>query len=73
MTSQRYTMQDLYKFMESGKSVKVICTDGKCFTGPCWAYSDTFNMEEEGVDEPSIEVQDVVVFLHEVQSIEFVE
>ena len=37
----------------------------------CWAYSDVFNMEEEGINEASIEVQDTVIFLHEIQRIEY--
>ena len=66
-----YTMEDLFAFMDSRRPVKVTCTDGKAFYGMCWAYSDVFNMEEEGINEASIEVQDTVIFLHEIQRIEY--
>ena len=67
----KYTMEDLFSFMDARKPVKVTCTDGKVFSGMCWAYSDSFNMEEEGIDEPSLEVQDTILYLHEIQKIEF--
>ena len=69
----KYTMEDLFSFMDARKPVKVTCADGKVFSGMCWAYSDAFNMEEEGIDEPSLEVQDTILYLHEIQKIEFVD
>ena len=67
----KYTMEDLLSFMEAIKPVNVTCTDRKVFSGMCWAYSDAFNMEEEGIDEPSLEVEDTILYLHEIQKIEF--
>lgn len=69
----RYCMKDLFDFMESGKEIKVTDTDGKVYIGKCWAYSDVQNKEESGVDEPSIEVQDTILYLTEIQKIEYVE
>lgn len=66
----KYTMEALFAFMDARRPVNVTCTDGKVFSGMCWAYSDVFNMEE-GVDEPSLEVQDTILYLHEIQKIEF--
>ena len=67
----KYTMKDLFAFMDAKRLVKVTCTDGKTFTGMCWAYSDVFNMEEEGIDEPSLEVNDTVIYLGEIEKIEY--
>ena len=69
----KYTMQDLFGFMESGKQVKVTCTDGKFFSGKCWAYSDVCNKEEAGIDEPSLEVANITIYLSEIQSIDYLE
>jgi hypothetical protein len=64
-------MEDLFVFMESGKAIKVTDTDGKVYIGKCWAYSDVQNKEESGIDEPSIEVQDTILYLSEIQKIEY--
>ena len=69
----KYTMKDLFDFMESEKHVKVTCTDGKIFSGRCWAYSDVCNMEENGVDEPSLEVGSTMIYQSEIQSIEYID
>lgn len=69
----KYTMQDLFRFMESGKPVKVTCTDGKIFSGRCWAYSDSYNNEADGIDEPSLEVGNITIYLSEIQSIEYLD
>ncbi len=69
----KYTMRDLFDFMESGKQVRVTSVDGKTFSGRCWAYSDVCNLEEEGIDEPSLEVLDTMLYLSEIQSIEYLD
>ena len=69
----KYTLKDLFDFMESGRYVRVTCTDGKIFRGRCWAYSSIQNMEEDGIDEPSLEVQDTILYLSEIQTIEYLE
>lgn len=69
----KYSMKDLFDFMESGKQVKVTCHDGSVFQGRCWAYSDVCNLEEDGIDEPSLEVQDTVVYLSGILTIEYVD
>lgn len=66
-----YTVEDLFTFMDERRPVKVTSTSGKEYSGMCWAYSDAFNMEEEGIDEPSLEVQDTILYLHEIQKIEY--
>ena len=48
---EKYTMQDLFAFMDSRRPVKVTSISGKVYSGMCWAYSDVFNMEEEGMEE----------------------
>lgn len=68
----KYSMKELFDFMESGRQVKVTCTDGKIFSGRCWAYSDTANMEEDGVDEASLEVGSTTIYQSEIQSIEYI-
>lgn len=69
----KYCMKDLFDFMESGRVVKVTDTGGKSYTGKCWSYSDVQNNEETGIDEPSIEVQDTILYLSEIQKIEYAE
>lgn len=69
----KYSLKDLFDFMESGKQVRVTCTDGKTFTGRCWAYSSVQNLEEDGIDEPSIEVRDTTIYLSEIEKIEYVD
>ena len=67
----KYTERDLFDFMDSQRPVKVTCKDGKTFIGMCWAYSSTFNKEEDGIAEPSIEVWDTVIYLSDIERIEY--
>ena len=67
----KYSEDQLFAFMDARRPVKVTSVSGKVYTGMCWAYSCGFNMEEEGIDEPSLEVQDTLLFLHEIQKIEY--
>lgn len=67
----RYTQKELFDFMESEKNVRVTCKDGKFFVGRCWAYSAGQNLEEDGIDEPSIEVRDTILYLSEIEQIEY--
>lgn len=69
----KYTLKDLFDFMESEKQVKVTCKDGKTFVGKCWAYSSVANFEDDGIDEHSIEVQDTMLYLSEIEKIEYVD
>ena len=69
----KYSMKELFDFMESGRQVKVTCTDGKTFSGRCWAYSDVGNIEEDGVAEPSLEVGSTTIYQSEIQSIEYID
>ena len=66
-----YTMKDLFLFMDTGRSVRVTCTDGRVFEGRCWTYGDVQNEEEYGIEEPSIEVQDTMLFASEIEKIEY--
>ena len=68
-----YSMKELFDFMESGRQVKVTCTDGKTFSGKCWAYSDVANLEEDGVDEPSLEVGNTTIYQSEIDHIEYID
>lgn len=67
----KYSELDLFEFMDSEKNICVTDTDGKKRTGRCWAYSSVFNEVEDGISEPSIEVQDTVLYLHEIEKIEY--
>ena len=66
-----YTEKRLFDFMDARRPVKVTSVSGNVYFGMCWAYSSGYNLEEEGVDEPSLEVQDTLLFLHEIQKIEY--
>lgn len=67
----KYSEDQLFAFMDARRPVKVTSVNGNVYTGMCWAYSSGSNAEEEGVDEPSLEVQDTLLFLHEIQKIEY--
>lgn len=69
----KYTQKDLFDFMESGKEVTVISTDGVSYTGKLFAYSSGTNLEEFGIDEPSIEVRDTLLYLSDVDKIDYAE
>ena len=68
-----YTMKELFSFMDSERPVRVTCTGGKVFEGQCWAYGDVQNEEEYGIGEPSIEVQDTMLFASEIEKIEYLD
>lgn len=70
---EKYTMKELFDFMDTGKTVKVTSKSGKTYVGECWAYGDVQNESDYGIAEPSIEVQDTVLFSSEIEKIEFVE
>lgn len=66
-----YTEKQLFDFMDAKRPVKVTTVDGDVFTGICWAYSSVTNASEFGVDAPSIEVQDTIIFAHDIKEIVF--
>lgn len=65
--------KDLFDFMESGKKVKVTCTDGSEFTGHCLAYSDVYLADSDGIDDYGLDVDGTMVYLHEIQSVAYVD
>ena len=67
----KYTEKQLFEFMDAKKPVKVTSVDGDVFTGMCWAYSSVTNDSEFGVSAPSIEIEDTVLYTHEIKTIEF--
>ena len=67
-----YTEKELNEFMDSRRPVKVTSINGNVYTGMCWVYSSVCNDEEFGVDDASLEVQDTILYLHEIEKIEFV-
>ena len=69
----KYTVQELFSFMESEKPVRVTDIKGRVFSGRCWAYIDSFDPENDENDEPCLDVQDTILFLHEIEKIELAE
>ena len=69
----KYTIKDLFAFMDSGRDVRVICTDGEILTGRCWAYSNIENEEEFGVNEPSLEIGNISLYASEIEKIEYID
>lgn len=71
----KYSIEDLYSFMDSRRAVRVTSTSGKSYEGPCWAYSAVVNEEEDGVAEDSLEVgsggEATVLYAREIEQIEF--
>ena len=72
-TMMNYSLQDLFNFMESGNVVKATCVDGQILQGRCWAYSSVQNMEEDGINEPSLEIGNTMLYLSEIEHIEYVD
>lgn len=66
-----YTEKQLFDFMDARRPVTVTSVSGNTYTGMCWTYSSVCNQEEHGVDEPSLEVQDTLLYLHEIKKIEY--
>lgn len=75
----KYSMDDLFGFMEAGKTVRVTDTDGQVYTGYCWAYGNIQNQEEYGVDEASLEIgpqgkgPHVCLYASEIEKVEFMD
>ena len=68
----KYTMDELFSFMDSARNVKVTSTSGKTYCGRCWAYGDVQNAEDNGVDEPSLDVgPGITLYASEIEKIEF--
>ena len=69
-----YTMADLFAFMDSERVVKVTDDEGNTYVGPCWAYGSVQNLEEYGVEEPSLDIgPGNILFASEIEKIEFVD
>ena len=66
-----YTEQQLYDFMDAERPVTVTTVDGGKYTGMCWAYSSVTNEADFGIAEASLEVQDTILYLHEIEKIEY--
>ena len=67
----KYTDQQLYEFMADERIVKVTSTSGNVYVGRCFAYSSVTNEEDFGIAEASLEVQDTILYLHEIKKIEY--
>ena len=67
------TGKDLFDFMDSGRKVKVTCKDGMEFSGYCLAYSDVFLEESDGVRDYGLDIDGTLIFLHEMQSVEYID
>ena len=51
-------------------TVKITCTNGDTFTGPCEWNSADYGLAELGFDEESLQIGDTVLFAGEIQSVE---
>lgn len=68
----KYSMKELFAFMDSGRPVSVTGADGQTCTGQCWAYGPVENEEEYGVFEPSLEIgPGVTLYASQIEKIEF--
>lgn len=72
MQEMKLTEKELFDFMDSGREVRVTCTDGDLLTGRCWAYGSEVAKEEFGEDEPCLDVGcSTIVTLSQIKKIEF--
>ncbi len=70
----KVTEKELFDFMDSGREVRVTCTDGEVLTGECWAYGAEVSKEEFGEDEPCLDVGcSIVIPLSQIKDIEYVD
>ena len=68
----KVTEKDLFRFMDSGREVRVVCTDDDVLTGRCWAYGAATAKEEFGEDEPCLDVGcSTIITLSQIKSIEY--
>ena len=68
----RYSEEDLFKYMESCRPVRVTAEDGQEFEGLCWAYSALTNQEDFEIPEATLEIGSVSLLQSEITKIEFV-
>lgn len=68
----KYTEEQLFDFMDSQRPVRVKCATGEVFEGKCWAYSQTYNEENEAGSEASLEIQDVMLMISEISDISYI-
>lgn len=74
MQEMNVTEKDMYDFMDSGRDVRVTCTDGYILIGRCWAYGAEVSKDEFGEDEPCIDVGcSTIIPLSQIESIEYVD
>ena len=66
-----YTEQQLFSFMAEERPVKVTSISGKVYVGLCFAYSSVTNEIDFGINQPSLEVQDTILYSDEIKSIEY--
>ena len=66
-----YTEKELFDYMDSRRPVRVECTDGAVFIGPCWAYGATVSEEEFGMAEPLLDVGGTTLRISDIEKIEF--
>ena len=52
----KVTEKELFDFMDSGRNVRVTCTNGDVLVGQCWAYGAEVSEEEFGEKEPCLDV-----------------
>ena len=68
----KYSMKELFDFMDSERVVQVTDSDGNTHVGRCWAYGDIQNEEDYGVKEASIDIgPGLLLFASEIEKIEF--
>ena len=73
----KYTAEQLFAYMDSGRPVKVKTRRGNVHIGYCWAYGSVQNEEEYGVAEDSLEIgpigkgTHVSLYASEIEQIEF--
>ena len=70
----KVTEKELFDFMESGREVRVTCTDGEILEGKCWAYGAAVSSEEFDEDEPCLDVGcSTIVPLSQIKKIEYID
>ena len=68
----KVTEKELFDFMDSGRNVRVTCTNGDVLVGQCCAYGAEVSEEEFGEKEPCLDVGcSTIVPLSQIDKIEY--
>ena len=68
----KYTAEDIFLYMESGRIVRVTDVDGRVHLGQCWAYGSVQSECDYGIREPTLDIEGYLILaLSEIEKFEY--